>query len=172
MKKCLSVCMALVLLFAAFVFPAFASERIDIVLSNDIAGSVWGDDAEKFAEIVSGDIMFTPAPTTDCVAVYAYNGDPYFNALKAGRTYYIDYVFSPLPGCTFPEEFSDETFSVVCGEGCTLLWYGKTVGNDGSDNMTEFLSVHTRVTVKGNTVQRLIGKLLDLFLKLRSWCLY
>lgn len=172
MKKAISVCLALVLLLSAFIFPVFASEKTEIVLSNELAGLSWGDDAGKFAEIVSGDIVFTPVRTTEPLSVYAYNGDPYFNELKAGRTYYIDYVFSPAPGSSFPEKFSDETVSVVCGEGCTLLWYDKAVGNDGNGGMTDFLCVHTRVTVKGNTVQRIIGKLLDLLLKLRSWSLY
>lgn len=172
MKKTISVLLALVLLLAAFAFPAGAAEKIEIVLSDDVAGLTRDDDPGRFAAITSGDIEFTPVRTTDALAVYAYNGDTYFDELKAGRTYYIDYVFSPAPGHTFPEEFSDETVSVVCGEGCALLWYAKAVGNDGSDHMTEFFCVHTRVTVKGNVVQRIIGKLLDLILKIRSWSLY
>jgi len=164
MKKSLSLILAVVMLFSLMTFCVSAKEEEEIYISvsNEIVG-LSDDDYDNFPIEFSDNIK----PADDPIMVCSYTNEIYSGEIKNGRTYYIYYYFVPQSGNTFPYELNDETVNIECGEGCSLVWYGKTVGAD-----TEGLSVYIKVETQGNFFQRLLGRIADIFLKIRMWSPY
>ena len=174
MKKTIAFFLAFIMLFA-FPLSSFAFEKADdisIRLTNDIAGLDYND-YEKIAIILSDSITYTNTLRYNCIQINDYAGNVYLEKMKPGRTYSVHLSFMPAEGFEFPEELTSSMVNIICEEGCTVWWWGKTVGTaDDGVSKEYFLSVSAEITVKGNFFQRIFGRLADIFLKIKAWSPY
>lgn len=170
MKKILSAVLAALIIASVICVTAYGADTGEIVIDmrSDVAGCTFAD-ADRMMNIVSGEIQLNPNSNTDKVQITDYAGNVYLEPMKPGRTYYVDWSFAAADGFTFPE---NPDVSVVCGEGCNLLWYDIAYGRNDRGVEYYSLAVHTGVTADGNIFQMLFGRIADFFLKLRAWSLY
>lgn len=170
MKKIIAGLLTVLTLFTAISFTASAAkqtENLSVTLRTDIAGLSYGD-YEKLYEITTDEIVINTKSEALPVFIADYAGDVYLYAMKPGRTYYIEYSFIPAEGYEFPESVSLDDFKVDYSGNCDIYWCGVKTGNNGSRSV----SINAKVVVDGNVIQRIIGRISDIIIKLRSWSLY
>lgn len=180
MKKLIAVILAVCSFFCFPLLPARAravGNVISLRLNSNIAGCTRAD-AEKLLEIRSAQVDY-----------YKENGYAIFIAdcagggehahMDAGRTYVITYTLAAAEGYTLPETLSDGDVSLECGKGVSKvsfdiieLWNTDPSAAPGEAKTTRVLRITAKVVVDGTPIQRVIGWLKDLFLKIRSWSLY
>lgn len=91
----------------------------------------------------------------------------YFEAMKPGRTYYINYEFRTEDSTEFSEESDGTDFDFSCEGNTEIIYACYAESNEGIT-----LLVTEKVIVDGNIFQRIIGAVSDWILKLRAWSLY
>lgn len=174
MKKFLSVFLIVSILISLLTLNVFAKEKIhsaDIELKSNIAGLDYND-YEKIAIIKSDSIKFNDSKNCDCIILSDYAGNLYFDKLKPGRTYYIQYSFIATDGYELPESKDDLQLNTVCDKGCQEIWYGIAHGTDSNYGPQLSIMLNTKVTVDGNFFQRFFGKIADTILKIKAWAPY
>lgn len=152
------------------ILPANAQEKIDklsVSFSNDIVG-LTDRDIDRFKVETSDNIVFDDDP----ILVADYTGAAYLGEIKPGRTYYIYYDFVAADGYELPDEVSEKNVSVQCGEGCSVIWFGKTIGPYVDGKPSYGLMFYTKVKTPGNFFQRFFGRIADIFLKIKAWSPY
>ncbi len=173
MKRAVSILLCLTLTLCYFsmsVSAAENNEKITLYLKSDLSGATY-ENCERFIEIRSGNIALDTVNRDDPVFVSTYVGNVYFDELKSGRTYYVNYTFIAKDG-TLPNEINDGNIDFICDKGCEVLWYSKAVGTGADGSRIEVLLVNTKVQVNGNFFQRLFGKIADTIAKIFAWSPY
>lgn len=166
MKKILSAALAVLFIcFAAFPCTAMAKQAVISALFNDELEGMSDADCRKFADLSGGDLVMQD----DRVWVYDYTNMPYFDKMKPGRTYYVEFEFLKADGCEFPEELTKENVDFRCGEHNEIVWYHYA---GSSKEPHKVLYVCEKVVIDGNIFQRLFGRIADFFLKVRAWSPY
>lgn len=170
MKKPLSLVLALLLLGCCCGLGAAAAAvgPVRVKLNSDVAGCSAAD-YTKFMELQSDNVtwsFFSGAP----VSVSDYAGTSTSAALTAGRTYYVTCLLEAASGCALP---AADDVVVTCGSGVTVL--AKQIVStdyrtaDGSFAHFTGLQISAKLTVDGNVLQRVVGRLLDIVARLRAW---
>lgn len=173
MKKIIALLLSTLTLFTACTFFASAkqTENISAIFNTDIGGLSYAD-YDKLCEITSDEIVFNTVSPAPPVFVADYAGNVYLYEMKPGRTYYIEYSFIAADGYELPEKVGIEDFKADYSGICDIYWCGIKTGNDNNGNIRNSLSVNAKVTADGTFIQRLIGRIADIILKLRAWSLY
>ena len=149
---------------------------ISLRLNSDIAGCT-REDAEKLLEIRSGHVVYYSG-AGGAVAIANAAGGTEGAHMDAGRTYAITYTLAAEEGYALPETLADGDVLLETGEGVTVLSCGVielanvNVPPAFTAARTRVLRITARVRVDGTVLQRIIGLIRDLLLKLRSWQLY
>ena len=173
MKKTLAWVLAVCLLCCC-ALPALAAGGMGAVrvqLNSDIAG-LTENDTEQLIALLSGNTVYAAR----CVSFSDAAGTPFSGALEAGRTYTADYVLEAAPGYTLPERLSDGDVLIETGKGVSVFSV-QIVSADYRDASGAFvpyraLRISAQVVPDGNIMQRIVGFLRDLILKIRVWSLY
>ena len=174
MKKVLSLFLAVLVMIPFFALTSSAeneNEKIVIELRSDISG-LCADDYEKLAQIKSGNIAFDTVDRDSPIIIADYAGNVYFDKMKPGRDYTIDYLFVPVNGYEIPDDINEKDIEFICPENCTVWWYGKAVGACVDGVRSTYIMVYTEVRVDGNLFQNIFGRLADIFLKIKAWSPY
>ena len=176
LKKSIAVLLALCAVCCCLLPAAAASDFgvIRVKLNSNIAG-LTEKDAEKLIELKSDNVVYR-ADHGGPVLISDYAGTPESGKLKAGRTYFVNYVMAPAPGYTLPEKLEKGDVEIECGKGVSVISTSIVTGSYRQDN-GEFLQIrgvkiYAQVVVDGNAFQRIFGYLHDLYLKMRAWSLY
>lgn len=174
MKKALSVLLDLIFIFSVFTVSSFAENKtakLSVTINSDISGLTC-DDLEKLIVINDDSLKLADTGRTDPVLISDYAGNICFDKLKPGRKYYIDYSFVANDGYSIPDTVTDDMVEIMTDSGVEVLWYSRTIGTDADGNRCNYISLNTKVTVKGNFLQNLFGTIADFFLKLSAWSPY
>lgn len=176
LKKSISVLFA-ALILCLCLLPAVASNDtgvISVKLNSNLAGKTT-DDVEAFIEIKSGNVV-SRAIYGKPVSASDYAGTPYFDALVAGRSFYIDYELLPADGFELPDKITDNNLKIECGKNVTVyskqITESHTRNESGGFDVERSIRIEARVLVDGNAFQRIIGWFHDLILKISAWSLY
>ena len=177
MKKAFSVLLAACLLVLCAI-PAVAEDASDptdlgvisLKLNSDVGGFT-DSDFDKLIEINSGSVVCSN------IWFYDYAGTTILDdKIVAGRSYTADYLLSAAPGFEMPESIDDLDVRIECGEGVKVInvsvTYSKIRNEDGEFEIHHNLKVFAKVLVDGSAFQRIIGRIVDIFLKIRAWSLY
>ena len=171
MKKTGSFFLA-VLLMLLCAWPACAEDApkspVALHLRSDLDGLVYSD-YERFSEILCDSVVFHVKGDDSAVYVSDYAGAVCYDPLKAGRTYYVYYSYLPAAGCALPETIDEDGVSLTCDAGVRVYSYAVTGLPTDTDRT---LQIAATVTVDGNLWQRFVGRLYDIYLKIRAWSLY
>ena len=179
MKKTVSLLLAILLLLCCGL-PAAAQSENDVIalrLNSNVAGCTDAD-AERILEIRSGPVKYYEGNSCP-ISIANYAGETEYAHMDAGRTYTITYTLIAADGTVLPEELRDEDIVLDCGKGVSVV-YCKIVElrnpnlnpAPGEPETTRVLRIMANVVVDGTPVQRLIGWLKDLILKIRAWSLF
>ncbi|MBP9989785.1 MAG: hypothetical protein KBT46_09850 [Ruminococcus sp.] len=173
MKKIIALLLVLTGLISFNVFPVSAEADIAamIELNSNISGYTY-QDYEKFVEIKSDKIDFYIPKNSDVALVADYRGSMYLGDLKPGRTYYIYYYFAPNEGYEIPDELNDSNFKIDCGSGCSVVSLRKVAMYYSFEKTIPLIALDTKVVVDGNIFQKIIGRIQDIILKIKSWSPY
>lgn len=175
MKKLLCLSLALILLLLSLPLCAGAEAPKDSVISlcltNDIAGLDYHD-YDKIAVILSDNIEYCTIDRFGILQINDYVGDVYLEKLKPGRTYTVSYTFSPVEGFTVPDVLTDEELELTCSDGCTVIWCRSAIGTQDDGCPINLVSLYAEITVKGNFLQMLFGRILDRIAKILAWSPY
>ncbi|MBQ6162966.1 MAG: hypothetical protein IK118_00655 [Clostridia bacterium] len=173
MKKMISVALALCLMFGCLLLPAAAAQNDDVIcvrLHSDIAGCM-STDTDKLIEILSPQVKLYSD-----IHISNYAGASEYAHMDAGRQYYIVYTLDAAEGYELPETISDDQISIECGKGVSLISYKiveiREAGTTLSEPTHRALRIYANVIVDGSAIQRLVGWIRDIILKIRSWQLY
>lgn len=180
MKKAIAVILAVWALAFCMILPAGAqagSGAISLRLNSDVAGCTRAD-AEKLLEIRSGNVIFYRGVAGPIdIANYAGGGE--YAHMDAGRTYVITYTLEAADGYTLPEALADGDAALDCGKGVSVISCGIVELRNpdlhpapGDAPTTRVLRITAKVVTDGTAIQRIIGWLKDIFLKIRWWSLY
>lgn len=177
-KKIISLLLAMTFVFA-LAMPAFAAEQpkeaetpIVIHLKSSIGGLISAD-YEEFADINCDTIDFNTVYRNDPVGVSDYGGTPDYGEIRAGRAYSIHYSFVPVNGYVLPEKLDETNTTITCDKGVQLLSYAVTADtskDNGVDDRTILVTAFVRAD--GDFMQRLFGRIYDIYLKIKAWSLY
>ncbi len=174
MKKFISALLAVLsICFSCMISSNAVTESgiISLKFNSDISGYCYTD-IDKLCEILSDNIKINNSGLTDKVTVADCVGNIYFEKLKPGRTYRINYSFIADNGFILPETIQKDNIEFYCGKGCTVDWVGIATGCNRDGSRYNSLAVYTTVTVDGNFFQMIFGKIADLFLRIKSWSPY
>lgn len=181
MKKMIAVILAACTLFGFFLLPAAAQNEenaISLRLNSNIAGCTRAD-ADQLIEILSGPVQYCYDEKGYSVFIANCVGGMEGAHMDAGRTYVITYTLEASDGYTLPETLSDGDVSLECANGvsvisCNVIELQNTDQNPapGDANTTRVLRITAKVVVDGTAIQKVIGWLRDLLLKIRSWTLF
>lgn len=176
MKKLLSltliVCVLLGSLLPLASAQTEAEEPIRLRLNSDVAGCTERD-VEEIIEILSPQVAYYEANSCP-VSIANYAGGSEYAHMEAGRSYAITYTLQAAEGYELPEEISEDDVVFECGKGVTVL-YCKVVQmqipnpDPHVDERVRVLRIIAKVVVDGNVMQRIIGWIRDIILKIRSW---
>lgn len=179
-KKTISILFVLCLLFGCVSVMCNAEEakeeitKVSLKINSDIAGKTY-EDADAFIEIKSDNVTLSTRHTQS-VHVANYAGTVEFEAVKAGRTYYMDYSLSPADGYSLPDKAEDGFFEIETGSGVKIISAqitgGKIRNESGELEETEGILIRASVKVDGNLLQRITGFIYDTYIKIRAWQLY
>lgn len=177
MQKRVASVITAVCLLCCCLTPAAAAEPVGemrVRLHSDVAGRT-RDDIADHIEILSDNLIIEPVRKWP-VSVYDYAGTPEFGRLKAGRIYYIYYDLVPAEGYVLPDNVADADLKIECGKGVSVYSVQivkkaarEDTGAGGSD---KGLMIYAAVTVDGSFFQRVVGRLYDIYLKIKAWSLY
>ncbi len=177
MRKTIAVLLAAIMLFGCLSVTAFAEEpvgQIRVRLKSDVAGATQ-EDVQRFIELTSGHAVLG-FQWNEPVSVADYAGTPESGKLVAGRTYYVDYVLGAAEGYVLPETLTDENLVIECEKGVTVISrqiVTASVRNEtGGFTNYKGLRGYAKLVVDGNAIQRMVGILHDLILKIKAWSLY
>ena len=180
MKKLIAVILAACMLFCFLAHSAGAQTEGNVIalrINSNIAGCTRAD-AEKLLEIRSGQVTYYDENGYSIFIANCVGGGEHAH-MDAGRTYVITYTLAAADGYTLPEALSDGDIILEYGKGvskvfCNIIELQNTDPSPapGEAKTTRVLRVTAKVVVDGTPVQRVIGWLKDLFLKIRSWSLY
>ena len=180
MKKLIAVILAACALFCFLLLPAGAQKEEDVIslrLNSHIAGCTRAD-ADKLIEIRSGHVNYY-YENGYAISIANYAGGGEYAHMDAGRTYVITYSLVASDGHTLPETLSDGDVSLDCANGvsmisCNVIELQNTDQDPvpGDANTTRVLRITAKVVVDGTAIQKVVGWLRDLFLKIRSWSLF
>ena len=180
MKKQIAVLLVICALLGVLLVPGFAQSgagAISLRLNSNVAGCTEAD-AEQLIEILSGPAVYYYANSCP-VSVADYAGGSHTGPLEAGRTYTVTYTLAAAEGSALPEALSEGDLALDCGKGVTVV-YSKIIEMQnvdphpaqGAASTTRLLRIIANVTVDSNVLQRMIGWLKDIVLKIRAWSLY
>ena len=177
LKKSLAVLLSMCAVLCCMLPAAAAQEDMGVIrvtLHSDIAG-LTENDTEKLIEIRSDNVVYTTLPCGP-VSISDYAGTMETGVVKAGRSYTIDYYLDPAEGYTLPETLTDGDVEIECGKGVTVISTQITTDarRDDNGNFTNrrALHIYAVVVVDGSILQRIVGWLYDIYLKMRAWSLY
>mgnify|MGYP003337845719 CR=1 FL=1 len=173
-KRLLAILLALISSLTLVTVPALAAEFSDVIsveIKSDIAGLTEAD-FEKMLIVKSGNIRFDDLTPFSTINLSDYSGNPYFDKLKPGRTYNIWFTLRAEDGYTLPEVLNAQNTQISCGKNVNVYWYGITTGTDSEGEPCHFVAFWTEITVDGNPLQMFFGRILDVFLKIKSWSPY
>ena len=174
MKKWLALLLTACLLCGALL-PLCAAQAetgvISLRLNSDVAGCT-REDRDRLIEIRSDNVVLATERGWEISIANAAGGAEGAH-MDAGRTYTVTYTLVAAEGYTLPETLSEGDVLLETGKGVTVLNCGiiRMASVTGGEP-ARALRINADVKVDGTVIQRLIGFLRDLFLKLRSWQLY
>ena len=173
MKK-FTACLLAALCICFSLLPAAAEGTASAVvtLRSDIAGVDYTT-PERIAVIESDSIVFNPDAFLSCIQINDCVGNIILEPLKAGRTYVVCLSFIAADGYTLPDELTEENFRIEGSDNCNVFICHKAFSGYREGALRdECIEVEAEITVDGNLFQRIIGKILDILLKIRSWSPY
>lgn len=173
MKKITALILA-ALCICFSVLPASAEETASavITLRSDIAGVDYTQ-PERIAVIESDGIIFNPEAFLSCIQITDCVGNIILEPLKAGRTYVVCLSFIAADGYTLPDELTEDNFRIECSDNCNVFICHKAFsGYRQGAKRDECIEIEAEIRVDGIFLQRFIGKILDILLKIRSWSPY
>ena len=175
-KKTIAVLLALIAVLCC-VQPAAALQKTGVIrvrLTSDISG-LTENNVEKLIELKTDNVV-TRVEHGGAFSIADYGGSPAPGPFVAGRTYYFHYMLQAADGYELPEALSDGDVEIECGKGVTVINTSITYGHyrldDGTYDDTRGLMIHAKVVVDGNAIQRVVGVIYDIILKIRAWSLY
>ena len=176
MKKTIAGILAVCMLLSLCVIFAGAKDddTIRLRLNSDVAGCTTND-VDKMIEILSGPVEFYHDNSSP-VDIANYAGGSEYAHMEAGRSYTVTYALIAKDGYTLPETLSDGDVVFECGKGVKVI-YCKVIEMantnlhpaPGEARTTRLLRVMANVVADGNALQRLIGWIRDIILKIRSF---
>ena len=174
MKKGTALLMIACALVCALLLPAAAQTETGVIslrLNSDVAGCTW-EDSDRLIEIRSGNVVLRTGGERPIFIANAAGGTEGAH-MDAGRTYTITYTLEAAEGYTLPETLAESEVQIETGKGVTVLNCGviRLATADGGEPVRA-LRINANVKVDGTAIQRFIGWLRDLILKIRSWQLY
>ena len=174
LKKGFALLLAVCLLCGALL-PLCAAQTetgvISLRLNSDVAGCT-REDADRLIEIRSGNVVPGCGGERPIFIANAAGGTEGAH-MDAGRTYTITYTLEAADGYTLPETLSEGDVQIETGKGVTVLNCGVIrLASVTGGEPTRALRINANVKVDGTVIQRIIGFLRDLFLKIRSWQAY
>ena len=179
MKKLISLTLAVCVLLGCLLPLASAAAEpegpIILRINSDVAGCTQKD-YEKIIEIRSPQVTYYPNreyPIT--IANYAGGGE--YAPMEAGRNYTVNCTLVAADGYTLPEELADGDVVFDCGKGAKVVYCKVAemhVPNPDPhvDERVRVIRIIADIVVDGNPIQRIIGWIRDVILKIRSWQLY
>ena len=178
MKKLISLTLILCVLLGCLALPAAAQDEtgpISLRLYSDIAGCTRMD-VDRLIEIRSPQVTFDPYGESP-IFITNYAGGSEYAHMDAGRNYVITYTLVAAEGYTLPEEIADGDVVFDCGKGvdvlsCKIVEIRRPDSAEGTNVRTRALRIIASVVVDGTAVQRVIGWIKDVILKIRAWSLY
>ena len=175
-RKTVSVLSALCVLCCCLL-PAAAlapTGPVAVTLHSDIAGCTQND-ADRLIEVKTAGVA-VKGLAGEGIYISDFGGTPENGPLVAGRTYFIDYTLSAAPGYTLPETVGPDTVAVTCGKGVSVIstQLVQVTARDDDGNPLPFrgIAIRTKTVVDGSLLQRILGYIHDLILKIRAWSLY
>ena len=177
MKKLISAALAACLLLTCLLPIAAAQSEetpISLRLNSDIAGCT-DKDVDKIIEIRSPQVVpYVDGNGNGPIHIANYAGGTEYAHMDSGRTYTISYTLVAADGYELPEEISENDIAFDCGKGVTVV-YCKTAEmhiqnpDPHVDARVRVLRIMANVVVDGTVIQRVIGWIKDVILKIRSW---
>ena len=181
MRKLVAVILAACALFCLLLLPAGAQNEENVIslrLNSHIAGCTRAD-ADQLIEILSGPVKYCYDEKGYSVFIANCVGGMEGAHMDAGRTYVITYTLEASDGYSLPETLSDGDVLLDCAKGVSVISCGvveqKNTDPDpapGEATTARVLRITAKVVVDGTAIQKVIGWLKDLFLKIRSWSLF
>ncbi len=156
-RKTVSLLLAVVAALGMLI-PAAALETaspVKVTLKSAVAGATRYDTDRLISVETPTATLAAGAP----ISITDYAGRPEGAHMTAGRTYYIAYTLIAAEGYALPAATGDAGLTVACEKGAKLL---------SADISGDSLVIRAKVTADGSVLQRIIGFLHDLLLKLRS----
>ena len=177
-KKLISLLLAAVFVFM-LAMPALAADKpqegptpIVLHFKSSIGGLISAD-YEQFADINCDTVDFNTVDRNEPIGVSDYGGTPDYGEIRAGRSYYVYYSFVPVNGYVLPEKLDETNTTITCDKGVRILSYAVTADtskDNGVDDRT--ILVTAFIKADGDFMQRLFGRIYDIYLKIRAWSLY
>ena len=173
MKKWIAAVLAICLFSGVLLLPAGAQQETGVIslrLNSNVAGCT-RENADRLIEIRSGNVVPGCGGERAIFIANAAGGSEGAH-MDAGRTYTITYTLGAAEGYTLPETLSDGDVQIETGQGVTVLNCAVIRLATAGGETVRALRINANVKVDGNAIQRFIGWLRDLILKIRSWQLY
>ena len=175
MKKLISVLLAACLLLCCLM-PLAAAEPeggpIRIRLNSDVAGCT-SKDVDELIELLSPQVTWYDNGGNGPVSIANYAGGTEYAHMEAGREYAVTYMLKAADGYTLPEEITDGDVVFECGKGAKVVYCKIAEMYAGSkDARVRALRIIATVVPDGTVMQRIIGFIRDIILKIRTWQLY
>ena len=177
MKKLLSLTLILCVLLGCLLPTASAAEKEPIVLrvNSDVAGCT-EKDAEKIIEIRSPQVTYYQNGGS-LISIANYAGGGEYAHMEAGRNYTVTCTLQAAEGYTLPETLSDGDVVFDCGKGakvvyCKIAEMHVPNPDPHVDERVRVIRIIADIVVDGNPLQRIIGWIRDIILKIRSWQLF
>ncbi len=180
MKKRLSLTLILCVLLGcllpmASAAPTEAESPIILRINSDVAGCT-ENDTEKIIEIRSPQVTYYNNGSTP-ISIDSYAGSGVHSPMEAGRNYAVHCTLQAAEGYTLPETLSDGDVVFDCGKGakvvyCQIAEMHVPNPDPHVDERVRVLRIIADIVVDSNPLQRIIGWIRDVILKIRSWQLY
>lgn len=174
MKKWIAILLTLCVLSGVLLLPAGAQQETGVIslrLNSNVAGCT-RENADRLIEIRSGNVVPGCGGERAIFIANAAGGSEGAH-MDAGRTYTITYTLGAAEGYTLPETLSDGDVQIETGKGVAVLHCGVIrLADVTGGEPVRALRITANVKVDGTAVQRFIGWLRDLILKIRSWQMY
>ncbi len=178
MKKLISLILVFGLLLCCLppCFAAAEGDAIAIRLNSDVAGCT-REDVDRLIELLSPQVTwYENGQGNGPVSIANAAGGGEYAHMEAGREYTVTYMLQAAEGYTLPEEIGEGDVSFACGKGvsviyCKIAEMHNPATPDKYDRIRA-LRIMATVVPDGTALQRIIGWVRDLILKIRSWQLY
>ena len=179
MKKIISVILTACVLLGALLPLASAQteaeDKIHLRLNSDVAGCTERD-AEQIIEILSPQVAYYKNGDSP-ISIANYAGGSEYAHMEAGRNYAVTCTLQAAEGYTLPETLSDGDVVFDCGKGakvvyCKIAEMHVPNPDPHVDERVRVIRIIADIVVDGNPLQRIIGWIRDVILKIRSWQLY